>query len=221
MRFLAGKNKKVEVMGYKIIDTITNRGYYLTRLNIRRFCFALHLAEEIDVCSFGRNLEILTSIMHIITNRSIPEAESKARVTLSQLKCLQYIHSHDKVLIGYIAKNRGISYPAATKTISRLADKGLVVREQDPADRRNIAVRLTDNGRLVATNILPDRIRRLKMLMDEMPLNKRQAMQTGIDAFLEVALKDRELLEQVCLHCGRDHEETCLLYGIKQKCGTL
>lgn len=174
--------------------------------------------KNTDIFPFGRNMEIFTAIMKIITTQSIPCPEKQAQVTLAQMKCLQYIHSHDKVLIGDIAKSRGISYPAATKAISRLEEKGLVVREPDPADRRNVFVRLTDCGRLTATQILPERIRRLKALLNEMPAEMLQAMQSGIAAFLEVALKDRELLEQVCLHCGKDHDETCMLYEIKQKC---
>lgn len=174
--------------------------------------------KDTDIFSFGRNVEIFTAIMKIIISQSIPCPEKKAQVTLAQMKCLQYIHSHDRVLIGDIAKSRGISYPAATKTISRLEEKGLVVREHDPADRRNIFVRLTDCGRMTATQILPERIRRFKALLHEMPLEKRQSMEAGIAAFLEVALKDRELLRQVCLHCGKDHDETCMLYEIKKKC---
>lgn len=174
--------------------------------------------KDSDIFSFGRNMEIFTAIMQIITNQSIMCPEKQAQVTLAQMKCLQYIHSHDKVLIGDIAKSRGISYPAATKTISRLEEKGLVVREHDPADRRNIFVRLTDCGQLTATRILPEKIGRIKALLEEMSTEKRQNMEAGISAFLEVALKDRELLRQVCLHCGRDHDETCMLYELKKKC---
>jgi len=176
------------------------------------------LDKGTDLYSFGRNMEIFAAIVKAIISQSIPCPEKQVKVTLAQMKCLQFIHSHDKVLIGDIAKSRGISYPAATKAISRLEEKGLVIREQDAADRRNIFVRLTECGKLMATRILPDRLNRLKQLLNEMPEEKFKALQDGLTAFLEVALNDRELLEQVCLHCGKDHDETCLLHEIEIKC---
>ncbi len=177
--------------------------------------------KDTDIYPVGRNMEIFAAILQVITSQCIHCPGKQARVTLAQMKCLQFILAHDKVLIGDIAKSRGISYPAATKAISRLEGKGLVVREHDPADRRNIFVRLTDCGRLTATEVLPDKLNRIKGLLDQMPLAKRQAMQDGMAAFLQVALKDRVLLEQVCLHCGKDHDETCMLYEIRKKCDIL
>ncbi len=171
---------------------------------------------EREVFSFSRNAEIFAAIIKAITNQSIPCPEKHIQVTLAQMKCLQYIHSHDRVLIGDIAKSRGISYPAATKAVSRLEEKGLVFREHDPDDRRNVFIRLTDCGQMIATQILPDRVLRIKKLLDEMPGEKRRAMLEGMAAFLAAALKDGQLLEQVCLHCGKDHDETCMLYEIKK-----
>lgn len=176
------------------------------------------MGKESDIFSFERNMEIFSSIVKAITTQCIPCPEKQVQVTLVQMQCLQFINAHDKVLIGDIAKSRGISYPAATKAISRLEEKGLVVREHDPADRRNIFVRLTDCGRILATQILPERLRRMRGLLDEMPEDKRQALKEGMAAFLKVALTDRGMLEQVCLHCGKDHDETCVLYEIKLKC---
>jgi len=176
------------------------------------------LDKGTDIFPFERNMEIFMAIMKAITIQCIPCPEKQVQVTLVQLQCLQFIHAHHKVLIGDIAKSRGISYPAATKAISRLEEKGLVAREHDPADRRNIFVRLTDCGRFLATQILPEKLRRMKALLDEMPGDKREALREGLAAFLKVALTDLVLLDQVCLHCGKDHDETCVLYEIKQKC---
>ncbi|MHB8170869.1 MAG: MarR family winged helix-turn-helix transcriptional regulator [Thermincolia bacterium] len=176
------------------------------------------MLRETDVYTFGRNAEIFATIIKTIINQSIPCPEQNIQVTLSQMKCLQLIYAHDKVLIGDIAKSRGVSYPAVTKAITKSEEKGLVVREHDPTDRRNTFVHLTDCGRLLATQILPDKIKRMKDLIEKIPHNKIAALQEGISSFLEVALADQELLDQFCLHCGKDHDETCLLCEIKITC---
>ncbi|MDA8235629.1 MAG: MarR family transcriptional regulator [Clostridia bacterium] len=173
------------------------------------------MTPETDIYSFGRNVEIFADIIKTFISQSISCPEQNVQVTLGQLKCLQFIYAHEKVHIGDIARNRGISYPAATKIITRLEEKGLVLREHDPSDRRNTFVSLTECGQLLATQILPDKIQRMKELLAKIPPEKLSALQEGISAFLEVSLADQELLEQYCLHCGKDHDETCLICEIK------
>ena len=178
----------------------------------------MQLLQGTDVYTFGRNAEIFATIIKTIINQSIPCLEQNIQVTLSQMKCLQFIYDHDKVFIGDIAKSRGVSYPAITKVITKLEEKGLVVREHDPTDRRNTFVHLTECGRLLATQILPDKIKRIKDLFEKIPHNKIVALQEGLSSFLEVALADQELLDQFCLHCGKNHDETCLLCEIRISC---
>jgi MarR family transcriptional regulator, organic hydroperoxide resistance regulator len=45
--------------------------------------------------------------------------------------------------------------PTLTKVLDRMVDGGLVARLEDAADRRRVYVRLTDNGRQLAAELIP------------------------------------------------------------------
>jgi DNA-binding MarR family transcriptional regulator len=49
--------------------------------------------------------------------------------------------------VGVLREHAGVSYPTATRSLDALAEKGLVVRSADPADRRVALIELTDAGR--------------------------------------------------------------------------
>ncbi|MBD0024349.1 MarR family transcriptional regulator [Gordonia pseudamarae] len=46
-----------------------------------------------------------------------------------------------------LTKHVLLSQPALSRLVDRLADRGLVAREPDPADRRGVLLSLTDDGR--------------------------------------------------------------------------
>ena len=52
-----------------------------------------------------------------------------------------------------VAQAASIDAPAATVAVNDLEDRGLVVRQTDPANRRCKSVSLTDAGRAVVTKI--------------------------------------------------------------------
>lgn len=67
-------------------------------------------------------------------------------VTMPQLKILFLLYHEGQVKMGQLANALGVRLPTATGTIDRLVEQGLVVRDEDPADRRLVIVRLTDKG---------------------------------------------------------------------------
>lgn len=62
------------------------------------------------------------------------------------LLAIQGRPSHAAPTIGYLAERLLIKHHSAVGLIDRLADEGLVIRETDPADRRQVLVRLTERG---------------------------------------------------------------------------
>jgi DNA-binding MarR family transcriptional regulator len=51
------------------------------------------------------------------------------------------------VRLGELNKHVLLSQPAMSRLVDRLADRGLIARETDPADRRGLRLSLTDLGR--------------------------------------------------------------------------
>lgn len=67
-------------------------------------------------------------------------------LTMPQAKTLFYLADGPRRMSG-IAERLGVEMPSATTMIGRLVGKGLVERQQDPADRRAVVCSLTPAGR--------------------------------------------------------------------------
>jgi DNA-binding MarR family transcriptional regulator len=64
-----------------------------------------------------------------------------------------------------LAEACGITRASVTGLVDTLEKDGHVVREEDPADRRSLQVRLTLTGRRFVLDMLPDHFRRLMKMM--------------------------------------------------------
>ena len=89
-------------------------------------------------------------------------------LTASQLSALAAIERHEPLPLGKLAKLEGVSPPTLTGIVSRLADRGLVLREQDTADARSTVVSVTEAGHETLAAVRNERtaflVRRLERL---------------------------------------------------------
>jgi DNA-binding MarR family transcriptional regulator len=72
--------------------------------------------------------------------------------------------SLDGMWIGEIAGNLLIRHNTAVELVDRLAEAGLVQRQPDPADRRRILVRLTDQAELLLRRLSTAHLRELRAI---------------------------------------------------------
>ena len=70
----------------------------------------------------------------------------KSGLTTPQLTALQAIQRLQPVAVGAIARNIHLSQATVTGILGRLEKRGLVIRTRGDRDRRNVLVRLTDDG---------------------------------------------------------------------------
>ena len=66
---------------------------------------------------------------------------------------LSYLRSYAPCTIVEILRVFGIRPSTMTSMLERLADRGLLIREPDPEDRRSVRVTLTREGKAVAERI--------------------------------------------------------------------
>ncbi|HWI54904.1 MAG TPA: MarR family transcriptional regulator [Desulfobacteria bacterium] len=167
------------------------------------------------VQSVDRDIGLFVAIIRELLSQGLVEEVCDDQITVGQIRCLCFIWAHEKVTVGDVSRGMGISYPAATKLISRLVEKGLVARKHDPRDRRSIYIEITPVGRELTTRVKPEKIRRLSLLLEKLAPEDVESLRRGIAAFLTVAVTDDELFQQICLHCGKEHAEDCVLSNIK------
>lgn len=69
------------------------------------------------------------------------------QLSANQLGVMSTLHRHGMLTIGEIAAIEKVRPPSTTRTVTSLEELGLVVREPHPTDRRQVLVRLADEGR--------------------------------------------------------------------------
>ncbi|MFJ4526136.1 MarR family winged helix-turn-helix transcriptional regulator [Streptomyces sp. NPDC088810] len=74
-------------------------------------------------------------------------------VTVSQWAVLITVHRGDATTTREVARYMGIDAGAVSRLVDRLAAKGLMTREPDPASRRTLRLALTDTGRDLAPRL--------------------------------------------------------------------
>jgi DNA-binding MarR family transcriptional regulator len=67
-------------------------------------------------------------------------------VTQSQIAVLATLAHHGDSTIGQIAEHEHVQPPSASRIVSTLERKGLVVRRTDGADRRRVVIALSPDG---------------------------------------------------------------------------
>lgn len=70
-------------------------------------------------------------------------------VSLANLHLLQLLDAHGELTMGRVAHALDVSMSNATGLVDRMADRGLVERHRDVADRRVVHVHITEAGRAV------------------------------------------------------------------------
>jgi len=132
-------------------------------------------------------LMLLPTLMRLVERPSPVEMGEIARRGLET--DVQVSPGHIQVLIaltrgprsvGQLAEELGVSPPAATQLVDRLAEHGMVDRHHDPADRRVVFVDYVEGMHEVARRIVGDRRRPLQDAMSKMTDEEALAFVKGL-----------------------------------------
>lgn len=86
-----------------------------------------------------------------ISVRSVVAVEDV--VTPPQRRVLVMIASRGPLNLGAVARGLGVHPSNVTRACDRLVSAGLLDRRDDPADRRNLQLQLTDEGRRLVDDV--------------------------------------------------------------------
>jgi DNA-binding MarR family transcriptional regulator len=79
-------------------------------------------------------------------HRGVPREWIEMEVTMPQLKTLMVLYGMGQATMGDLAEALGTGVSTVTGIVDRLVEHGLVVREEDPRDRRVVVGRPTSKG---------------------------------------------------------------------------
>src|SRR5947209_18278382 len=90
-------------------------------------------------------LELQRGVGRLI-HRGMPGEWLETEVTMSQLKTLMVLYGLGQATMGELADALGTGVSTVTGIVDRLVEHGLVVREEDPRDRRVVVGHPTSDG---------------------------------------------------------------------------
>ncbi len=116
-----------------------------------------------------------------ITAQSVAEVEDQ--VTLPQLRVLVLIAGPGRFNLNTLARALGVHPSNATRACDRLIAAGLLRRSDSPADRRNLALDLTPQGRQLVDTVTAGRRAAITAAIEQIPDRQRRGLVTAMDSF--------------------------------------
>lgn len=110
--------------------------------------------------------------------------------TFAQLRVLLALQLHEPCHLKSLAQAIGISRPAASEMVERLVEMNLVTRVQDPDDRRQILISLTDESRRRVERHEANCMAKLQVLLEHLGAE-------ASDQWYDLALRMRPILEDI------------------------
>jgi DNA-binding MarR family transcriptional regulator len=120
-----------------------------------------------------------------ITARSVAALEHQ--VTLPQLRVLVMVASRGPLNLGALATGLAVHQSNATRACDRLVSNGLLSRRDDPTDRRNLLLELTDQGRELVDAMNANRRAAIESVLSRMPADQRDGLAPKLRSFAEAA----------------------------------
>jgi DNA-binding MarR family transcriptional regulator len=89
---------------------------------------------------------------------------------------LSLLEMHGPIPMSRLADDLGVALPNATGIVNRLAERGIVEREHDDADRRVVRVSLTDAGRQLIGEMEEARRTRIRRLVGALDATQQASL---------------------------------------------
>ncbi len=128
------------------------------------------------------------SMFHYIRARSL---------SISQIFTLASLHRKGVRGVSEIGERLGISSAAASQMLERLVQQELIVRTEDPADRRSKQITLTEAGR----EVIQDSFRMLSDWLDTLSGRLTPTEREQIGAALSILVERAKQLEGTTHEC--------------------
>jgi DNA-binding MarR family transcriptional regulator len=103
-----------------------------------------------------------------LAHRCVPREWIETEVTMPQLKTLMLLYGMGHATMGELADSLGIGVSTVTGIVDRLVEHGLVVRAEDPRDRRVVVGRLTRSGHEVVDRVVVMARDRMRRILDQL-----------------------------------------------------
>jgi len=115
----------------------------------------------------------------------VPKEWLRLELTMPQLKVVLLLFTGGPVRMSVIASDLGVSLATATGVVDRLVQRGLVVREGDPEDRRVVLCRLSEKGEEVMGGLWQVSREQVRRLMRVLAPQQLELIAKALEALVQ------------------------------------
>jgi DNA-binding MarR family transcriptional regulator len=120
-----------------------------------------------------------------VSARSLAEVEES--VTLTQFRTLVVLDSHGEINLNTLAEELAVNSSTALRMIDRLLVADLVTRRENPTNRREVLLGLSDEGTRIVEVVTTRRRAEITRIVAAMPTERRTELIAALHAFAEAA----------------------------------
>jgi DNA-binding MarR family transcriptional regulator len=139
-----------------------------------------------------RLLDLLNALGSTTFRQMVWQRLSELDLTFAQSQVLFHVNDHPGCPMGDVAKAFGVTLPAVTHIVDRLAQKGLAVRGALPGDRRVTTLDLTPPGRALAHELDTTRMRAMEAILTRVSPAERRRIVDGVESLVDAAMRASE-----------------------------
>jgi DNA-binding MarR family transcriptional regulator len=153
----------------------------------------------------GIKMEKSELVNHIIEGQRVlnrflgqyePDVWMDLNLTIAQVKCLFFISNHNDVNFRILAKALKVTPSNVTGIIDRLSEQDLVLREDNPQDRRMLMLKLTSKGEKLISNLRERRVSQMLTVLNSLPESELKIILDGF-ALIAKAVKNHSEITQI------------------------
>ncbi len=108
-------------------------------------------------------------------------------LTLVQLRTLVVLESRGTVKLAVLAAALGVNPSTAMRMVDRMAGLGLVDRQANPDNRREVMLSLTSGGRRVVERVMARRHEEIGAVVSRLPRDQRAHLLSALHALTDAA----------------------------------
>jgi len=117
------------------------------------------------------------------------DALTACGLTVAQCYAIDAIGGRDNLTLNELAETLYITASTASRTVDEMVRKGLVIRQEDPADRRAVRLALTAKGQTLYTALEAHLVQRQLAILRQIDPASRHDVLTALRKLLQ-AIKD-------------------------------
>jgi DNA-binding MarR family transcriptional regulator len=130
---------------------------------------------------------VLTASRVLVGVAATSLSETEGTVTLPQLRTLVVLDSRGETNLARLAESLGVTSAVATRIVDRLSAAGLVSRHDNPANRREVVIGLSQAGAELVWRITDKRRAEIARIVRQMPPAHRDDLVAALTAFADAA----------------------------------